>query len=314
MSTTKIAFVGAGAMAREHMKAFASIAGVQLAGIASRTRAKAEALARESGVPMVVADSIDELHAKTKADLVVVAVPELAANDVARACFAHPWAALLEKPAGYDFDDASAIHAAAREKGRRVWVALNRRFLSSTRAALEDLASNPGPRFIEVQDQQSLEVARQIGHPDAVVKNWMYANSIHLVDYLRAFGRGKVSSVNRVVRWNPEKPGVVLATVAFESGDLGLYEGIWNGPGPWAVQVTTPARRWEMRPLEEATFQNGGERKRNPVEVAPRDREYKPGFRLQAEQVLAALAGAPSTAVTLDESLESMRLVKEIFS
>ena len=71
-----------------------------------------------------------------------------------------------------------------------MFVGLNRRCLSSTQAVLADLADDPGPRFIHVQDQQSLDVARQIGHAEPVVRNWMYANSIHLVDYLRAFGRG----------------------------------------------------------------------------------------------------------------------------
>ena len=41
----RIAFVGAGGMAREHGRAFRDIPGVILSGIHSRTRAKAEALA-----------------------------------------------------------------------------------------------------------------------------------------------------------------------------------------------------------------------------------------------------------------------------
>ena len=80
------------------------------------------------------------------------------------------------------------------------------------------------------------------------------------------------------------------------------------------MQVTTSARRWEMRPLEEATFQNGGERKRNTVEITAADRECKPGFRLQAEQAIAAILGHPSAIPTLDDSLESMRLVARIFA
>ncbi len=309
----KVAFVGAGGMGREHAKAFATVSGVTLAGVTSRSRDKAEALAKDFDIPLV-ADSVAELYSKSRADLVVVAVPEMQANAVALSVFDHPWTAILEKPAGYDLADAEAIHAAARDRGRRVFVALNRRFLSSTRAALADLSTREEPRFIHVQDQQSLDIARAIGHPEAVVRNWMYANSIHLVDYLRAFGRGAISGVTPISRWNASAPGVVLAKVEFESGDLGIYEGIWNGPGPWAVQVTTSARRWEMRPLEEATFQNGGERKRNTVEISAADRECKPGFRLQAEQAIAAILGHPSAIPTIDDSLESMRLVARIFA
>jgi hypothetical protein len=130
---------------------------------------------------------------------------------------------------------------------------------------------------------------------------------------LRAFGRGAVSDVTPIVRWSPSKPGVVLAKVAFTSGDIGLYEGIWNGPGPWACTVTTPRRRWELRPLETAVFQNSGERKLNPVEASAWDSDFKPGFRLQAERVVDALRGEHG-AVTIGDAIETMRLVRDIFA
>lgn len=307
----KVAIVGAGSMAREHARAFAAIPGVELAGIASRTRAKAEALAKELGIAEVY-DSVDALRAGTKADVVVVTVFELAMKEVALACFQHPWTVLLEKPAGYDLAQAEAIHAAA--KGQRVFVALNRRFLSSTRAALEDLAANPCTRMIHVHDQESLEQAVSIGHPPVVVQNWMYANSIHVVDYLRAFGRGKIGRVTPVHPWRGKDTRWMLATVEFDSGDVGIYEGIWKGPAPWAVTVNTELKRWEMRPLEEAKYQLAGTRKLEPVDVHPWDREFKPGFRRQAEEVAKAARGERSLAITIDESLESMRLVSALFA
>ena len=178
---------------------------------------------------------------------------------------------------------------------------------------LADIADDPAPRFIHVQDQQSLDVARQIGHAEPVVRNWMYANSIHLVDYLRAFGRGEISAVTPIARWNPQAPGVVLAKVTFTSGDIGLYEGIWHGPGPWACTVTTPRRRWELRPLEKATYQNAGERKLVPVDVDAWDEAFKPGFRLQAERVVNAVRGKANGAVTLDDGVATMRLIRDIF-
>lgn len=308
----RVAIVGAGAMGREHAKAFAAVPGVELVGIASRTRARAEALAKEMGIRAVY-DSVDELRAGTQADLVVVTVFELAMKEVALACFGHPWTVLLEKPAGYTLAQAQEIRDAAARQGRNAFVALNRRFLSSTRAALEDLATNPGLRMVHVHDQESLEQAVAIGHPPAVVENWMYANSIHVVDYLRVFGRGKVGRVTPIQPWRGPETRWMLATVEFESGDLGVYEGIWKGPAPWAVVVNTEAKRWEMRPLEEATYQLSGTRKRQPVEVHPWDSELKPGFRRQAEEAVKAARGEPSLSVTIDDALDSMKLVSALF-
>lgn len=308
----RVAVVGAGAMAREHIRAFSDVPGVALAGIYSRTRSRAEELAGEFGVPQVC-ESMANLYENTQANLVVMAVPELAANSVAKECFEFPWTVFMEKPPGYNLSDAQDIRAAAEAQQRQALAGLNRRFLSSTRAAWDDLADCEGPRFIHVQDQQDMAAAAALGHPEAVVKNWMYANSIHLADYLRLFGRGAVTSVEPLVRWDPDCPGMVVAGVRFASGDLGLYEGVWNGPGPWAVTITTPGRRWEMRPLEHAAYQIAGERRLQPVEQCAWDREFKPGFRLQAEMAVSAALGRPSESPTLAEAMQTMKLIQEIF-
>ncbi|MCD4673166.1 MAG: Gfo/Idh/MocA family oxidoreductase [Anaerolineaceae bacterium] len=310
--TCKVAFVGAGYMGTEHVKAFADVPGVELSGIFSRTRERAEKLAAEHGIQAVY-DSVEELYGKTRADLVVVTVVELSMNAVSKACFAFPWTVLLEKPAGHTMPDALDIHAAAEAQGRDVYVALNRRFYAATRAALADLSKIDGARFIKMQDQQNQAVALQYGQPEEVVANWMYANSIHMIDYFTAFGRGKVVEVENVFPWTPDDPGIVVSKLVFDSGDTGLYEGVWNGPGPWAATIQTAEKRWEMRPLEQAAFQVAGSRKLESVEAHPWDATFKPGLRLQAEHAVRAALGEENDSVTLEESLESMRLVQRIF-
>jgi predicted dehydrogenase len=308
-----VGFVGAGAMASEHARAFSDIAGVRIAGIHGRTQAKAEAFAvRFGAVP--VYDSVAELFDRARPQLVVVAVGETSIGKVLGECLRFPWTIFMEKPVGIDLAEGRMIEATARRAGVRVLVGLNRRFLSSTLAARDGTEDDASPRFIHVQDQQSLVAARAIGHPAEVVENWMYANSIHLVDYLTLFGRGDVVAVERVNPWRQDDPGIVLAKVAFSSGDLGLYEGIWSGPGPWACSVSTAARRWEMRPLEQATFQNAGERTLTKVEPHVWDGAFKPGFRRQAAEVIAALRGEASAIPDVIEAMRSMQLVHDIFA
>jgi predicted dehydrogenase len=299
-------------MAREHIRAFSALPDVQIVGIHSRTRWRAEALAAEFAIA-TVADDIGALWQATKADLVVVTVPELALNAVAKAVFSRDWAVLLEKPAGYNLADARDIAAAARGRSRPVMVGFNRRFYSSTRAVLTDLASSSERRFIHIQDQQSFAEARRYNHPEEVVENFMYANSIHVIDMIRTFARGEISSVTPVMPWRGEKTEVVLAHIAFESGDSALYQGLWSGPGPWSCSVSTPSRRWNLQPLETATYQNVGERKQNPVEVSEDDRTFKPGFKLQAEAVLRCLKGHELAAPDLADSMQTMQLISRIF-
>jgi predicted dehydrogenase len=307
-----VAIIGAGYMAREHIRAFQDIPNVRIAGITSRTSARAEALAAEFNIP-VVCNSVDELYTKTNANLVVVTVPELAANSVIHACIEYPWILLVEKPAGYNLADAEEIEAAAQAKSSRVYVALNRRFYSSTQKVLTDLKAMDGTRFIHVQDQEDQKRALQAGQPQVVVENWMYANSVHVIDYFTLFGRGQITSVTPVVAWNPDTPWIVIAKIQFTSGDIGLYEGIWDGPGPWFVSINTPEKRWEMRPLEQAAYQLAGQRKLEVMEPHSWDQQFKPGLRLMAEQAVFAAQGSETELPTLADSLKSMRLVKSIF-
>jgi len=310
----KVAFIGAGNMAREHLKAFKDIPGVILSGIYSRTHSKAESLATEFGID-IVCDSIQELYEQTQADLVVVTVTEPAMNMVSRACFEFSWTVLLEKPAGYNVPDAESILNAAKAKERCVFVALNRRFLSSTRTVLADLDQIEGSRFIKVQDQEDPMIAYALttGEPELMKANWMYVNAIHIIDFLRVFGRGKVTHVEPVIAWNPEKPGVVICRVDFDSGDSGLYEGIWDGPGPWSVSVSLPSKRWEMRPVEQAAFQLRDERRLQSITPHDWDQSFKPGFRLQAEMAVCAALGKPTDLPTLADGFETMLLINQIF-
>jgi predicted dehydrogenase len=311
-TTCKVAFVGAGYMTSEHLKAFKDVPGVELCGIYSRTKSRAEKLAQDFDIELVC-DSVAELFEKTNAQLVVISVPELAVREVCLEAFKQPWTCLIEKPAGYDLADAECIAEKATALKRHAYVALNRRHHSSTRIVLEDIARQSGPRLIHVYDQEDQIAARKAGQPELVVQNWMYANSIHVVDYLTLLGRGKIISVDRIIPWTPEAPCFVMAKITYDSGDVGIYEAVWNGPGPWAVTVTSQEKRWEMRPVEQASFQPYGSRKLEPSPIHEWDTKFKPGLRVQAEEAVKAALGHSHTLPSLEVALNSMRLVSAIY-
>jgi predicted dehydrogenase len=308
-----VAIIGAGRMAREHIRAFSDLPQVRIAGITSRTPGRAQALADEYGIP-VVCTSLSDLYRRTRAELAVVTVSAESMCEIACQSLAFGWDILLEKPPGCTVVEAQKLQAAARRSSCRVWVALNRRFMSSTRMALSDLSQRTGPRHIQVLDQLDRNLTASFGHPSQIMENLMFFSSIHLIDYLRVFGRGTIESVRPVFYWSALRPWLVSAAVQFESGDTGLYQAVWDGPGPWAVAVNTPEIRWEMRPLEHATSQVTGDRRVVEAELGVFDQKFKPGFRLQAEQVVDAVRGRSSEAPTLDDALETMQLIDAIYS
>jgi len=307
-----IAIVGAGYMADEHIKAFSDIPEVSIVGIYSRTQERSDNLAKKYGIAKVY-DSIRSLYEGTQADLVVIAVPELSVNTVCKEAFKYPWQALIEKPVGYNLQDAEDIAASADKAGRKAYVALNRRHYSSTRAVLTEIEDLAGQRLVQVLDQENPVAALEAGQPQLVVDNWMYANSIHIIDYLCVFCRGEVTSVDHVIKWDPQEPRFVMTKVNYSSGDIGVYQAIWNGPGPWAVTVSTQAKRWEMRPLEQAASQIYKSRKSEPLPVHEWDTKFKPGLRKQAEETIKALRGEKHTLPTLADGIKTMQLVSKIY-
>ena len=316
MKKCKVAIIGAGNIAREHVRAFYDLKNVDICGITSRTRTKAELLSNEYG-KFPVFPTIEELYKKTEADLVVVAVNVQSMKSISCQCFEYPWAVFLEKPIGINYEEGLEILATSKVMKSRTIVGLNRRFYSNLQTLKMELDKRMGEkRIIHVYDQQDEQKALALGHPEIIVKNWMYSNSIHLIDLFRFFGGSEIKSIQPIVSEKGEmgKKGVVISKVMYENGDIGIYEGYWNMPGPWAIIVNSGDYRWESCPLEASRVRTLNDRKDVPIPSHSWDRDFKPGFRLQAQEAVKFARREPSKSVLLEEGLRSMKLIHSIYS
>ena len=308
----RIGFIGSGNMARAHAHAFRNMPGVELVGVHSKTSEKTKSFANEHGIQLVCS-SVKELFQLAKPDMVVIAISELSLKDICTQAFIYPWMLLIEKPVGINLDEANDIFDMARRKGAIAYVALNRRHYGSTRGVLQENLHFPGKRLVQVYDQEDPLSALREGRPEKVVSNWMYANSIHLIDYFQLFCRGDFTSIDHLTKWGEGAAAYRLDRLNFSSGDVGIYQAIWDAPGPWAVTITTPQRKWEMRPLETAISQSYNSRKLDFLSVDPIDHEFKPGFKYQAGEAIKALQGLPHTLPSLEDGLKTMRLIEYIY-
>ena len=310
VSPCRVAVVGAGPTAREHARAFSDVVGTELVGIYSRTPSKAEAIAEELDFGPAYR-SLEDLLKEARPDLVVIAVSVESMFEVAERCLASSAALLLEKPPGLDLQQAESLLSLTKDREPPVLVGLNRRFYSSTQGVLEGVGDR-GERLVFVSDQQDRAEAIAAGASPVVVENWMYANCIHLVDYLSIFCRGDAQTVRHTSEWDPTSPVLVACEVTFSSGDRGLYRCVWDRPASWAVTVCTPDIEWDLRPLETGRMRD---RSRRVLELESDgvDRTFKPGFRRQAEEAVRAARGEPSRATHLEEAVETMRLIARIY-
>ena len=308
----KLCIIGAGNMAREHLGVFHECEEIEIVGIYSKTLSKARDVSNNFNIP-IVANSIKELYDSTKANIVVIAVNELACKEVCLEAVKYNWKLLIEKPVGHNFSEAIFIDKLCTDCGVDAYVGLNRRFYGSTMALQKILRGINGKRVVTVLDQEDAELATLSGRPKKVVDNWMYANSIHLIDYFQQFCRGEHIHTSILSRWNPKDRDPVIAELKFSSGDVGIYHAVWDAPGPWSVTVSTNEVRGELRPLEILSLQFKGSRKTSEVAIDEIDKEYKPGLMRQARELIETFYGNTSELVTVTEATKSMKLVKSIY-
>jgi predicted dehydrogenase len=309
----KVAIIGAGYMAKEHIKVLQDIHNVEITGIYSRTFIKAENLAINNNIKHV-AKNIEDLYNITKADVVIIAVSVDKIFEISSECFKYPWICFIEKPAGYNLNEALSLNNIANNWKRKVYVALNRRHYSSTIKALTEVNLINSPRIIKIFDQEDTNDPIRIGHPPHIIYNWMYANSIHLIDYFTIFCRGNLLNISHEVEWNSSNPFYILAKLEYDSGDIGIYEAIWNAPSPWSVNIITKEKRFEMSPLEKISTQNYGSRSKIELAIDEWDIKFKPGLRLQAQILINSLNKNESSSLpTLSDSIKTMTLINKIY-
>lgn len=312
MEKIKIAIVGAGNMASEHIKVFNDNPDAEIVAITSRNLDRATKLANNLNVGSVCV-SVAEMYEKHQPDGIIVAVSELQTYDVLIEASRFPWSILVEKPIGYNYEQAIQIFQLVKHRQDSIFVALNRRHYSSTKEVLNQVNQQNGTRLVVVNDQEDSDSALLDQRPLKIVENWMYANSIHLIDYFTILCRGELQAVNKIIPWRGLGTEFVLCELDYSSGDKGVYMSYWNRPHPWIVSVSSKNKWWEIRPIESAATVSRESRTPVPIEKNKWDIDFKPGLRAQAEEFIKHIKQQDNSLPNIRQSLLTMELVSKIY-
>ena len=308
----RLAIVGTGNMARAHAKAFLDLDDVKIVGVAGRSIGSLENFANEFGIKNKHT-SIQSLYHATQADLVVIAVDIDQTYEVLLSCAEFPWVILTEKPLGVDLIEAKSLLGKLCDHVDRIFVALNRRHYATFHELIKHVELKSGPRVITVLDQEDQFAAQLAGISPRVVENWMFANSVHLIDLMRHSGRGKIIDIKPNTSWRSMQKMEHEVSLTFDSGDVGIYKCQWNDVGPWSLSIQTDRSTFMMKPLEKLlNISDNGQ----IIDITPEsswDLRFKPGFRSQAEMILRKMNNESSTIVGFLDAFDTMQLVHEMY-
>ena len=193
-----------------------------------------------------------------------------------------------EKPGFNEPSELKEVVKVAKDTGAKVYYAYNRRFFASVLKAEEIIKEDGGLTSMNFEFTEWGHVIANTEHPAAVKKNWMTANSSHVID-LAFFEGGEPKQMysfsSGELSWH--KPSNFAGAGITNKGVLFSYNANWNAPGRWAVELLTNKHRIYLKPMEQIQLQDIGSVKVYPVEIDDHlDKEYKPGFYLETKSFL----------------------------
>ena len=197
----KILIIGAGKMAHEYVKVLRDIHSVLIVGVVSKTLVSAEKFAEKNEIKNFTSiNNLSTFVKELQPSHIIICVPPDKTLQILKDLSENSYSVLVEKPIGLSFEESLEILDLSKKGNLKIYPALNRRFLPSTIIAkhiFQDLVPDDkaNSRIVYVVDQQDTIEARKYGHPDIVLKNWHFANGIHMLDLALSFCEGEIFSL-----------------------------------------------------------------------------------------------------------------------
>ena len=249
-----------------------------------------------------------------KQEIVAVDVPNL--DGVTQTLLQHGVRNLLvEKPACLTPERARAVATAAREIGTQVFVAYNRRWFASMRAARRMIDDDGGITSCRFDFTERAQQIGALALDPLVKRQWFSANSTHVLD-LAFFLAGPPTSLTAHrsghLVWHPSG-AVFVGAGTTKIGAPFSYHANWTAPGRWSVEIATRRHRLFLQPLEELHVQAHGQFDLAPVPLEDDlDQRFKPGL---CRQTRAFLEGHEAEALLpIAEHAERMAIYGHVLA
>jgi UDP-N-acetyl-2-amino-2-deoxyglucuronate dehydrogenase len=325
----RVAIIGAGAVAGHHAQAATLTDGVALAGIASRTREKAESFAAKFSTRAY--RDPEELLADSRVDLVIICTYPDTHGFYAMEAARRGKHVLVEKPFDITLESADRTIDHCRKAGVTLAVVSQKRFCDGPRLLYEAVQS--GALGTLLQADAYMKWFREPGYYARSGKGaWnvegggaLINQAVHQIDLLRwiagpiqrLYCEWQLGQVHRIesedsasalIRYRSGAIGVVQAATSFYPGFPDRLE--IHGTAGSVVTEGDYLKRWDVKgaaPPPPALFQSGGLGASNPMDIPVTP------FCRQLLNVQEAIRSGRPPLVTGEEGRETLRLVLEMY-
>ena len=314
MSSLKLALIGAGYAAEEHLKAIDTVEGLEVKLVYSRTLQKANFLAEKFSIKNVVSELDSFLILAKELDGILITVSPENMFEICKTLMPLKIPLFIEKPPALSLKEIEELVENSLEFETPNMVGFNRRFYSVFHKGLKKINEHGGliamnieghERFWRYQDSLNHEVKN----------SWIYANSSHTIDFIDFFA-GELEDL--YVNSSSVQKGIKdQFSVSFKSKDgiIGNYSSYWLSPGGWSVSLYGKGVSVIFRPLEKGIWIDS-DFKQNLIEPEKYDTEVKEGFYKQmlAFKSLLETRELDWPAISLKDSMRTMRTIESFLS
>ena len=229
----RVAIIGAGGIAREHKRAYASLDGVELVGAADPSEAARTCVESDWGVAAFA--TVEELLDGAKPEAVSICSPPKYHPDAAIACLERGVAVLCEKPLAMNGEEAERIAASARATGTPLGVAFCHRFHPPVMMVKEAIAAGRIGRVMMFRNRfggkQDMS-GRWFADPDVAGGGALMDTAVHSVDLFRFLVGDPTwvtgASADLAGHYDLEDSGII--TLGTATGAFGVIEASWSTP------------------------------------------------------------------------------------
>lgn len=299
-----VLMIGSGKMAEAYIKVIKSFNNFNILGVFSRNKKNLENFCKINKVNMYESYS-DINKEKDKIDLLIIAVSAPNLIKVIKHTKHLNCVRLLEKPLGINMSEAKQIQKLCNKK--KYFMALNRRTYESTIFAKKKL--NKKKKIILIEDHINFESLEQLGFKKHQYKNFIYSHSIHLVDYLNIFSKGKILEIKKY-KFKINKNTYLYCFINFSSGDIAIYTSLYNSKKKWKVTIFDKNRIIKLQPLENAIIKTKNYIKKfTPLN---RDKHFKPGLFRIISNLNLFFKKKNYELVDINEAFKVMNLINKL--
>jgi len=244
MQEIRVAIMGAGAVSRQHAKAYLANPHARVVGVCSRREESARRLAEELGLECAIYPDFGALLADGRVDAVSICTPNYQHADLAIRTAQAGKHLVLEKPVGITLEEVRAVRRAVREAGVRSVVSFILRWnpLVRTIRALLDQGAIGDIVYAECDYWHGIKpsfpsyewIRRRESAGGAFI-----TGGCHAVDAIRNFA-GEITEVSAYsVRRRPDfdYPTTLVAMVKFASGAIGKIGCSLEAQAPYTFNI-----------------------------------------------------------------------------